>query len=119
MDERFYLPLFLLGCLVAYHAVVWLARLLYFRHHKTSQDVRCANRWTAILAATSMFLFVTLTMHVGVGLISLVPLTLATYLGLKRIIVCDTCRRTIHTHAPFTVRWHHSRCAERNANRFH
>jgi uncharacterized membrane protein len=119
MDDRVFLPLFVLGCLVAYNAVVWLGRFLYFRHHKSAQHKRRANNWTAIFVGTSMFLFVTLTMNLSLGFISLIPLTLITYLSIRWTIVCDTCRRTIHTQSSFSVCRHHSKCAERDPEKFH
>ena len=119
MDDRVATLLAVIVLFGTYTAIVGLVPYLYFRHHKNFPLKRRVNKLIAILSATMMFLFTTLTTRLSVGLLSLIPLTLITYLNIRNTIVCAVCCRTIHRQSRFTVRWHHSKCAERDPAKFY
>lgn len=104
---------------VAYSAVVGLVPFLYFRYHRNIPLKRRVHKWQAILAGTFMFLFATFTTRLSVGLLILIPLALITFLNVRSVIVSDTCGRMITPKPPFSWRWHHWKCAERDPDKFH
>jgi predicted CDP-diglyceride synthetase/phosphatidate cytidylyltransferase len=108
LDERIRGLLFIV--FVASWVIIGLTSFIYFRYHKNLELKKRVHTWSGIAYGISFVILVAVTTTLTLGLVSIGPIALITYLAIRDTIFCSVCGRAIYTHSPFIVWWHGWRC---------